>query len=67
MITAERKQELQALGYYVEDMGAAHGAEFAGQYRWMKRNADDFQDGGTSDSEYDAWIECSHSRYALTY
>lgn len=59
MVTAERKAQLTAAGFYVEDMGQEHGPEFAGQFRWMCRNSDDFQDDETSDSEDAAWSSAS--------
>lgn len=57
MITAERKAELVAQGYYVEDMGETYGEDFVGQFRYMHNiDPDIFQDCETSDSENDAWI-----------
>jgi hypothetical protein len=53
--TPEQIAALQAQGYYVEDMGAEWGAEWAGKFRWMKRDSDEFQDWDTSDSEAEAW------------
>jgi len=60
MITAERIEELKALGYCIEDMGKEYGSGFTGQYRWIKRESRafcDFQDWGTSDCEADAWAD----------
>lgn len=59
-VPAEVREELKAQGYTVEDMGAVHGEEFAGQYRWLKNeNGPDetfeFQDWGTSDTADEAW------------
>ena len=63
MITEERMQELANLGYFIEDMGKEHGAEFAGQYRWMNTGSGEFQDDDTSDSEGDAWSRANtHAR-----
>lgn len=59
MITAERKAQLIGRGFYVEDMGQEHGEDFAGQFRWMHHDTQDFQDGDTSDSEDAAWLEAS--------
>lgn len=57
MITAARKAELVALGYYVEDMGETYGEDFEGQFRYMNNiDPDIFQDFDTSDSADDAWI-----------
>lgn len=37
MISAQRKAELEAADFYVEDMGAAYGPGWwAGQFRWMR-------------------------------
>jgi len=55
---AKRIPELVALGYYVQNMGDTHGPEFEGQYRWMHRHSDDFQDWGTSDTIGEAWADC---------
>jgi hypothetical protein len=60
MITPERKAQLTAEGFYVEDMGQEHGAEFAGQYRWMNSISGDFQDFEPSYSEDAAWRECAN-------
>lgn len=49
------REELKALGYYVEDMGKEYGSEWEGQYRWMNKITGDFQDSDTSDSEEEAW------------
>jgi hypothetical protein len=59
MITAERKAQLIDRGFYVEDMGKEYGEDFAGQFRWMHHDTQDFQDGDTSDSEDAAWAEAS--------
>lgn len=56
-ISAARIAELESLGYYIEDMGAEWGEEFAGQYRWMNDETDEFQDCDTSCSIEDAWID----------
>lgn len=46
MISAQRKAELEAADFYVEDMGAAYGPGWwAGQFRWMRKGTDEFQDG----------------------
>lgn len=55
LITAQRKAQLTALGFYVENMGQEHGSEFEGQFRWMHTNGIDFQDWEPSLSEDDAW------------
>ncbi|MGV2866351.1 hypothetical protein [Achromobacter sp. AGC39] len=34
-VSDARKGELQAKGYWIEDMGAVWGADFKGRYRWM--------------------------------
>lgn len=65
MITAERKAELQALGYYVEDMGKEHGTEWEGQFRFMNSKSDDFQDWDTSESEDLAWKVCARHVFNL--
>lgn len=57
MIADERKAQLEALGYFVEDMGSEYGCYFDDQYRWMNNVTLDFQDYGTSSSVEDAWIE----------
>lgn len=64
MITAERKAELTAKGYYIEDMHAVWGEGWwSGSFRWMMKDSDEFQDGDVSDSEEDAWKSaCYHER-----
>lgn len=57
MITAERKAELTAKGFYVEDMGAEYGEDFAGEFRWMNDATGEFQDDDTSDSADEAWAK----------
>lgn len=49
---------LKAMGYYVENMCNVYGPQFDGQYRWMMRDGEDFQDGDVSYSEADAWKDC---------
>lgn len=67
MITQERKAELTAAGYVIEDMGAEWGANFAGQYRWLNNEHPMAGDGfGVEQySEADAWIDASqfHEKY----
>jgi hypothetical protein len=55
MITEARIEELKALGYTVEDMGAEHGEEFAGLYRWFHDRSGHFQDSEPSFSNPSAW------------
>jgi hypothetical protein len=59
MITAERKAQLIDRGFYVEDMGKEYGYDWAGLFRWMHHDTQDFQDGEPSDSEDAAWAEAS--------
>ncbi|MFT4064307.1 hypothetical protein [Paraburkholderia sp.] len=63
MITAERKAELIADGYTVEDMGAEWGSDFTGQYRWINKDGS-FQDFEPSYAEEDAW-ECAHQNQII--
>jgi hypothetical protein len=58
VLGSERIAELMSMGYYIEDMGAVWGKEYAGQFRWVKLNSDDYQGGGTSSSEDWAWESC---------
>jgi hypothetical protein len=66
MITAERKAELTAKGYWIEDMDKEWGPGWwSGSFRWFKGKGEDadFQDGDVSDSEEDAWKSaCYHER-----
>ncbi|WKZ86302.1 hypothetical protein N5B55_04950 [Ralstonia pickettii] len=63
MITEQRKSELQQKGFSVEDMEKVWGPGWwSGQFRWVRKECDDFQDGDTSDSEDAAWVEAD--RYA---
>lgn len=57
MITEQRKAELVAKGYEVEDLGDEYGPDFEGQFRWVKwvDGEDVFQDHDLSYSEADAW------------
>ena len=58
MIGIERKFQLIAAGYTVEDKGAVWGADFAGQYRWINNqpgHVDGF--GVIQYSEEDAWAD----------
>ena len=60
-VTDERKAELKALGYAIEDMNEEHGSDFEGQFRWIRDLPGfefDFQDGHTSFSAEEAWIVC---------
>lgn len=66
MITAERKAQLMSRGFYVEDMGKEYGDYFAGEFRWMHHDTQDFQDGDTSDSEDAAWAEASRFESNVT-
>lgn len=59
-ITPERIAELKALGYEVEDLEQEWGDLGKGQYRWNHTKSGDFQDWETSDSEAEAWVECSN-------
>lgn len=34
------QEQLEAMGYTVEDMGAVWGEDFAGQYRWNATHGD---------------------------
>lgn len=54
-LAPDRLKQLTKLGYYVEDMGKAYGSEFKGQYRWMNRKTEDFQDDEESPSKSEAW------------
>jgi hypothetical protein len=65
MITTQRIQELQALGYYVENMAIEYGPGFIGEFRWMNDQTGDFQDSGTSDSEQDACADCAEFALSL--
>lgn len=59
--TPEQIAAFKAEGYYVEDMEAEFGAEYAGEFRWIKRGSYEFQDWDTSSSEAEAWaclVEC---------
>jgi len=66
MISNERKQELKDRGFYVEDMGQEYGDDFAGQFRWMHHDTQDFQDGESSDSEDAAWAEADRFESNIT-
>jgi hypothetical protein len=58
-ITPERKAELSAKGFYIEDMKAVWGEGWwDGSFRWMKKGSDEFQDGDVSSSEENAWKVC---------
>lgn len=39
------QEQLEAMGYTVEDMGAVWGEDFAGQYRWLNATHGDKSDG----------------------
>jgi hypothetical protein len=54
MITQERKEQILAAGFEIEDMGAVWGSDFTGQYRWMHADGS-FQDFEPSYSEDSAW------------
>ena len=56
-ITTERKEELAAKGYFIEDMGSQWGSEWVGQFRFMNSKTNDFQDYETSCSTEEAWFE----------
>ena len=61
MITQERKDELTAAGYYVEDMEKVWGRTFRSCYRWLNdtlTEGDLF--GGQMYSEEDAWADACH-------
>ena len=58
MISANRKAELQAKGFYVEDMEREWGSDFECQYRWINRKMDDF--GGIFFCEEDAWTDADN-------
>lgn len=65
MTTHERKSELIAQGFYVEDMQAEYGAEYAGMFRWMNDKTGDFQDDDVSYSVDAAWARADrHARVA---
>lgn len=57
MIGIERKFQLIAAGYTVEDMCNVWGPQFDGQYRWINRSIEDRCDGfgEIQYSEADAW------------
>ena len=57
-LTTERKAELTAKGFYIEDMGKEWGSEWEGAFRWMKKDSHEFQDGCESWSEESAWRSC---------
>lgn len=59
--TPEQIEALQALGFYVQDMGRVHGAKFAGKFRWVNDKTGTFQDHDVSFSEAEAWAECLNS------
>lgn len=54
-ISTEQIQQLQYLGFHVEDMGKEYGTDFSGMHRWMNDCIDAFQDADTSDSPEEAW------------
>lgn len=53
-VTDARKRELAEKGYCVEDMGEVWGDEYAGRYRWMLGDEEDW--GDIEYSEQDAWL-----------
>lgn len=57
MISAERKAELEAAGYSIEDMGAEWGADFGGQHRWLNSRLTGDTFGVIQYSEADAWAD----------
>jgi hypothetical protein len=65
MTTTQRIQELQALGFYVENMAIEYGPGFIGEFRWMNEKTGDFQDSCTSDSVQDAWTLCAEFAMSL--
>lgn len=56
MITEQRKEYLTLMGYTIEDMGAVWGEEYAGQYRFLNYEEDDF--GVIHFSPEAAWEDC---------
>lgn len=59
MISAERKAELIAAGYLIENMGAEWGADFEGQYRWLNGRHEGDGYGNIMYSEEEAWADAS--------
>lgn len=63
MITQERKDELTAAGYVIEDLGAEYGPQFEGMFRWLNsthpRNWDGY--GCECFSEDEAWADADRS------
>lgn len=55
MITEQRKQELAAAGYTIEDM-SQHGPEWEGQYRWLNDRVEGDGWGYPHCSEQEAWL-----------
>lgn len=59
MLTPERIETLKRIGYTVEDMGAEHGSDFKGLYRWLlDEGATDH--GGEETSRIDAWNDANN-------
>ncbi len=56
MISAERKTELETLGYFIEDMGDEYGPEYEGQYRWFNLLTGEYQDWVISSTLNEAWV-----------
>lgn len=60
MITQERKAELTAAGYKIENMESVWGADYAGQYRWINTKQDDEDGFGVIQFSVDeAWADAS--------
>ena len=55
MLTAERQSELTQLGYTIEDVHAAWGEDYKGQFRFMINEDQDW--GEIQYSEEAAWAD----------
>jgi hypothetical protein len=59
MVTQEQKDKLIQAGYTVEDMGAAWGREWIGQYRWLNAAVEGDGFGYPQLSEDEAWASAA--------
>lgn len=64
-VSPERKVELEAAGYKIEDMGAAWGTDFGGQYRWLNSSHEGDGFGVIQYSEADAWCDADAMQSSL--
>lgn len=60
-VSQTRIDYLKSLGYFIENMEAVYGEEWAGAYRFMNSITGDFQDVCESYSIEAAWQACDKS------